>query len=402
MPPQTRDTSQPWRVAILGLGHWYSAFGLARALREYPRATLVGAAWHDPRAARGIHRHVRRRGHDGHAALLARDDVDIVQIAAPVSEHRRADHSSRSRRQASHCRQAPGDDDRRSRPHGRRRRRGRRDVVPMQALMRLRGARPSGPHRAGANRGSRACCTRRARWSIAEDWYRSGRPGWFADPRHVPGGAFIDEGIYWIDFFRWLTGSEIVDVDARMANFVHRDIEVEDWGQAFFTLANGVRRPRSRPRGRSRRRARPGPRPKQNSVVRFEAVGTRGEMVDQWFRAPGLAVLAAGAEDWVFERQSEDAFSIQAPALLDHLIDCLEDRAVAHRDAARCAPVVRGGPGRVSIGTRGTQGRCARVGGRFGLVFGLWSWSGPIIGHGSRLRGTERDCPDSSERAGER
>ena len=51
-----------------------------------------------------------------------------------------------------------------------------------------------------------------SRWSIAEDWFHSGKPGWFADPRYVPGGAFIDEGIYWIDLFEWLTGSEIVQV----------------------------------------------------------------------------------------------------------------------------------------------------------------------------------------------
>ena len=40
--------TRPWRVAVLGLGHWYSAFGLARALPEYPKATLVAAAWHTP------------------------------------------------------------------------------------------------------------------------------------------------------------------------------------------------------------------------------------------------------------------------------------------------------------------------------------------------------------------
>ncbi len=34
-----------WRVAILGLGHWYSAYGLARALPEYPKAELVAIAW---------------------------------------------------------------------------------------------------------------------------------------------------------------------------------------------------------------------------------------------------------------------------------------------------------------------------------------------------------------------
>ena len=141
------------------------------------------------------------------------------------------------------------------------------------------------------------------RWSIAEDWYRSGKPGWFADPAHVPGGAFIDEGIYWIDFFRWLTGSEIVQVEARMANLVHKDIAVEDWGMATFTFANGViatleaswtiNAPR-----------RTGPSPKQNSVVRLEVIGTRGEIIDQSFRAPGrggarrrrrrLGVRAAG------------------------------------------------------------------------------------------------------------
>ena len=39
--------TRKWRVGILGLGHWYSAYGLARALPEYPQAELVAVAWHD-------------------------------------------------------------------------------------------------------------------------------------------------------------------------------------------------------------------------------------------------------------------------------------------------------------------------------------------------------------------
>ena len=35
-----------WRVAVIGLGHWYSAYGLARAMPEYARAELVAAADH--------------------------------------------------------------------------------------------------------------------------------------------------------------------------------------------------------------------------------------------------------------------------------------------------------------------------------------------------------------------
>jgi predicted dehydrogenase len=163
-----------------------------------------------------------------------------------------------------------------------------------------------------------------SRWSIAEDWYQSGTPGWFADPRFVPGGAFIDEGIYWIDLFRALTGSEIVQVEARTANLVHKEIAVEDWGMATFTFANGmlatleaswtINAPRKT-----------GPSPKQNSVVRLEIVGSRGEIVDQWFRAPGRAILAAGASDWVFERQAEaPSFAPATPFPLGHLIECLE------------------------------------------------------------------------------
>jgi predicted dehydrogenase len=109
-----------------------------------------------------------------------------------------------------------------------------------------------------------------------------------------------------------------------MANLVHKDIGVEDWGMATFTFANGIiatleaawtiNAPRKT-----------GPSPKQNSVVRLEVVGTRGEIADQWFRSPGRAILAAGAADWVFERQPEaPSFAPSAPFPMNHLIDCLE------------------------------------------------------------------------------
>ena len=67
-----------------------------------------------------------------------------------------------------------------------------------------------------------------------------------------------------------------------------------------------------------------GPSPKHNSVVRLEVVGTRGEVIEQFFRDPGRAVLAAGASDWVFERKARDLFQSDIPMPLDHLIDCLE------------------------------------------------------------------------------
>ena len=207
--------------------------------------------------------------------------------------------------------------------------------VPFQAINRLRLAELKERVEGGAI-GELILMHQTSRWSIAEDWYCSGRPGWFADPRKVPGGAFIDEGIYWIDFFRWMAGSEVARVEGKTANLVHKDIAVEDWGLATFTFANGliatleagwtITAPRKT-----------GPSPKQNSVVRLELVGTGGEIIDQSFRAPGRAVLAAGAQDWVFERQTEAPFAPTVPVPLGHLIDCLEQgrQPVATIDDAR-------------------------------------------------------------------
>src|ERR1044072_471800 len=77
--------NRKYRVAVLGLGHWYSAYNLARSLPEYPRAELIAAAWPnreqlDPCAKTfGIH------GYENYHDLLAREDIDVVHLAAPVS-----------------------------------------------------------------------------------------------------------------------------------------------------------------------------------------------------------------------------------------------------------------------------------------------------------------------------
>jgi predicted dehydrogenase len=85
-----------------------------------------------------------------------------------------------------------------------------------------------------------------------------------------------------------------------------------------------------------------GPSPKQNSVVRLEVVGTRGEIADQWFRMPGRAVLAAGADNWVFEGQADEPFSPASPFPLYHLIQCLatKRRSPATIEDARASFVV--------------------------------------------------------------
>lgn len=314
--------ARKWRVAIFGLGHWYSAYGLARSLREYDAADLVAAACADRDQLDAFTRTFGVPGYERAEDLLEREAVDIVHLAAPVSEL--AQLTILAARAGKHlilgkpmAMTVPEADRMLEAVEG-----AGVTCFPFQGIMRLRCADVKARIDRG-DIGDIAVMHQACRWSIAEDALNSGKPGWFADPRHVPGGALIDEGIYWMDLFGWLANSEVTTVEAKIANLVHKDIEVEDWGLATFTFANGllatleaswtINAPRKT-----------GPSPKQNSVVRLEVVGTRGEIIDQWFRAPGRAVLAAGATDWVFERQSEPPYAVPAPFPLGHLIDCLD------------------------------------------------------------------------------
>ena len=60
-----------WRVAVLGLGHWYSAYGLARGLREYDRAELVAASSGDRTQLEAFSRTFGVPGYQTAAELLA-------------------------------------------------------------------------------------------------------------------------------------------------------------------------------------------------------------------------------------------------------------------------------------------------------------------------------------------
>lgn len=312
-----------WRVGILGLGHWYSAYRLARALPEYPKAELVAVACHE-QAKRD--EFAATFGIDGHAKydeLLQRGDIDLVHICPPVADipectikaAAAGKHLVLGKPMAMTVAQA---DDMVAAV-----RKAGVKCVPFQGMFRLTSADLKRRISEGVI-GDIAVMHASGRWGIAEDWFRSGKPGWFADPKQVPGGAFIDEGIYSIDMLRWLADSEVVQVEAKTGNFVHKDIAVEDWGMATFTFANGIvatleaswtiNSPQKS-----------GPSPKQNSVNRLEIVGTRGEIIQDALYAPGYAVLAAGAASWVFERRVGEYFAPPEPGPLGYLIHCVEN-----------------------------------------------------------------------------
>ncbi|HLZ08018.1 MAG TPA: Gfo/Idh/MocA family oxidoreductase [Chloroflexota bacterium] len=332
--------TRQWRVGVLGLGHWYSAYGLARALAEHPRASLVAVASPDAEKRHAFASTFHLDEHETPDDLLVRTDVDIVHICPPVRDI--PEYTIKAAAAGKHMvvgkplamtleeADAMVDAIRRSGV----------TCMPFQGTYRVGWA--------GVKRrltdsaiGDVVVMHATSRWSIAEDWFHSGKPGWFADPTQVPGGAFIDEGVYAIDQLCWLAESSVVEVSARVANLVHDDIGVEDWGFANLTFSNGIvatieaswtiNSPRKS-----------GPSPKQNGVVRVEIVGTRGEMIQDSLHGTGWSILGSGAAGWVAERVAGEFNAPPSAGPMGHLIDCLDGgtAAVASIEDARAALAV--------------------------------------------------------------
>jgi len=64
-------------------------------------------------------------------------------------------------------------------------------------------------------------------------------PGWFADPYKAAGGGFIDHAIYQAGNMRWLFNSEAKTVYAQMGKFALKDWAIEDHGLAVVRLKDG-------------------------------------------------------------------------------------------------------------------------------------------------------------------
>jgi predicted dehydrogenase len=313
-----------YRVGILGLGHWYSGFGLARGLAEYPRAELVAVAERDEAKAREFGQTFGVDVYTDYDALIARDDIDIVHIAPPVVDI--PDCTIKAAAAGKHMVMG--------KPMAMTIARAKEMVeaveasgvvcVPFQCNPIIRGGDLKARLDSGLI-GDIVLMHNRSRWSIAEDWFHSGKPGWFVDPKQVPGGAFIDEGIYAMQQILWLANSPVVKVEAKTANLVHKDIAVEDWGMATFTFANGIIATLEAswticsPR-------KTGPSPKLNSNRRFEIVGTRGEIISDGLHVPELAILAKDAAGWVFERQAGDMAGPAPAGFVPYIIDCVENK----------------------------------------------------------------------------
>jgi predicted dehydrogenase len=315
--------ARTWRVGILGLGHWYSGFGLARALPEYPKAELVAAAYPDGAKVNEFADIFGVQAYLDYDDLLAREDIDIVHIAPPVVDipnctikaAEAGKHIILGKPMAMTVARA---DEMIAAV-----RRAGVKCVPWQGMRRVNNALKRQIDEGFIGEIQIMHVTRQQ--GIAEDWPSSGTPGWFADPAQTPGGSFIDEGIYPLDEFLFLADSKAVRVEwAKMDNLLHPGLRVEDWMMAVFTFENGIVATLESGWMISVPRL-TGPSPKQNAIYRQEIVGTEGIILSDGLYTPGRAQLTRGHPHWAFFRPVGQYAVAQRPGALDYLIRCIEE-----------------------------------------------------------------------------
>jgi predicted dehydrogenase len=229
-------------VAILGCDHWYFADSIAPALASSERARLVAVSHDDPAKAQQLigNAEVGLWTSDYRAAL-DRPDVDIV-VALYSTD-----------RNVAICREAAA--------------LGKHIVSVKPMALDLAGAdaiveavRAAGVHffPLESQRRLSPDGQQLKRWvdegrigqplrftqmlhgSLPQAWRGSQATGWWTEPARVPGGAWLDHAIYAVDAARWLLGSEMAQVSGVVANQRYPDMQLEDFGVATFTLANGA------------------------------------------------------------------------------------------------------------------------------------------------------------------
>jgi predicted dehydrogenase len=148
--------------------------------------------------------------------------------------------------------------------------------------------------------------------------------GWYGDPIRAGGGGFLDHGVHFTDFFRWFFQAEATNVVARTGSLTYKDLGVEDYGIATYSLESGAI-----VTVESTWHAAEwyGP---MASPDRCTLTGTRGEIELHYQKSPQIEVASLDDPyrgrvylDW----QGEDRYEVCYRNLLEDFVACIrEDR----------------------------------------------------------------------------
>jgi predicted dehydrogenase len=232
----------PVRFGVVGLDHWYSAIPLARAVAADHRTELVAIADDSPeRAAEVAAGTGGPRTTTSYEEVLADGSIDV--IASFVSVDRNPDVCVAAARAGKHI----------------------VSVKPLALTLDEADRIVEAVNAAGVTFTPGEARSRSAEQNqLLHDWVAGGRigrvtsatfqlvgglpkgwpdapndGGWWVDPERAPGGGWIDHSLYQIDRMRWLLGEEVTEISGRVANLLHPELRVEDYGHAILRFDGG-------------------------------------------------------------------------------------------------------------------------------------------------------------------
>lgn len=242
-PPseKSEQIDRPIRFGIVGLDHWYSAVPLAKALAKHPETEIVAIADRESWRAEQVASGTGAIATNSIDAVIDRDDVDV--IASFVSVDRNPEVCVRAARAGRHIlstkplARSLSDADRIAEAVE------EAGVIFIPSESRERATAYAGVLRdlvAGGRLGRITTAAFALDGNVPQSWPGAADAGWWTDPRRTAGGAWIDHAIYHVDLLRWLLDAEVESVSGTLANLVHPEIELEDYGQATMTFTDGT------------------------------------------------------------------------------------------------------------------------------------------------------------------
>jgi predicted dehydrogenase len=228
-------------VGVVGLDHWYTAFGVLRDASQNPATRLVAIA---DKSRRRLAEVAKKHRADyvtaSFAKVIADPEVDLicslVNTRDSVAVTRRAlqagKHVACVKPMAMNLRQADA-----LIALAEKKRRvlwsfdqlGRAGVNPQLKALLKRG-----------RLGVPLVLYHVMEGGLPQAWPNSKDPGWWVDAKLVPFGAWADHAIYTIDMLRALFEAEVESVHGEMANRRYPRMTVEDWGMATLRFSNGL------------------------------------------------------------------------------------------------------------------------------------------------------------------
>jgi len=319
-----------YNVGIMGLGHWYWASNLARALTEHPKANLAAVSSPREDILEEFTNLFGVKAYSDYNELLLNEKIDIVLIVPPVANiceyalaaAKAGKHILLGKPMAMNLKEADQIVETIKQTGIK--------AVPLDALFKMN--RSIKKQIEKGEIGDIVFLGSSCHTGIAEDWYRSGTPGWFVDPHYVPGGALLDEAIYNIQLLRFYANSEVKEVNyARIDNLVHKDINVEDFGIGFLTFENGIIA-KIEASWSIVTPQKTKPSPKGNGYNRLEITGNKGEIIVSNIPFNFQAILGKSHPNWTFIRGANQPMAeISGPPgfeginlIINHLIECIE------------------------------------------------------------------------------